>query len=173
MKDRNKTAELLPGIEPAKPAGLEGDGLTHLVSFRLDGQLYALSLNHVECALRMVAVTPVPEAPPWVLGVIDMHGQITPVVDLRQRFGQPPKEPTLDDRLLVVQALEQTVALMVDEVTEVLEVPAHQVGPPAEPLSQSRPLAAVIRGDGGLILVLDATRLLPPRIADWGMQVAE
>jgi purine-binding chemotaxis protein CheW len=110
----------------------------------------------------MVAVTPVPEAPPWVLGVIDLHGRVIPVVDLRQRFDQPPKEPALDDRLLVVQALEQTVALMVDEVTGVLEVPAHQVEPSADPLSQSRPLVAVVRQDEGLLLVLDAARLLPP-----------
>ncbi len=134
----------------------------HLVSFRLGGQLYALPLDHVERALRMVSVTPLPEAPSWVPGVIDLHGRVIPVVDLRQRFDQPPKKLALDDRLLVVQALEQTVALVVDEVTGVLEVPAHQVEPPADPLSQSRPLVAVVRRDEGLVLVLDATRLLPP-----------
>jgi chemotaxis signal transduction protein len=55
---------------------------------------------------------------------------------------------------------------MVDEVTEVLEVPAHQVEPPAAPLSRSRPLAAVIRRDEGLILVLDVSQLLSLQIAD-------
>jgi chemotaxis signal transduction protein len=54
------------------------------------------------------------------------------------------------------------VALVADEVTGVLEVPAHQMEPPADPLSQSRPLVAVVRRDEGLVLVLDATRLLPP-----------
>jgi len=47
-------------------------------------------------------------------------------------------------------------------VTEVLEVPAHQVEPPTDPLSQARPLVALVRQDEGLILVLDATRLLLP-----------
>jgi purine-binding chemotaxis protein CheW len=141
---------------------IERDDLVHLVGFRLGRQLYALPLDHVERALRMVAVTPVPEAPPWATGVIDLHGQVVPVVDLRQRFDQPPKAPALDDCLLVVQTQEQTIALVVDEVTEVLEVPAQQVEPPAEPLSRSRPLVAVVRRGEGLILVLDATRLLPP-----------
>jgi purine-binding chemotaxis protein CheW len=133
----------------------------HFVGFRLDRQSYALPLDHVERALRMVAITPVPEAQPWVPGVINLHGRVIPVVDLRPRFSQPPKAPAPEDRLLVVRVLEQTVALMVDEVTEVLEVPAHQVEPPPEPVSHSRPLAAVIRQDEGLTLILDVAQLLP------------
>ena len=146
---------------PAKPAGPAGGGSVHLVSFRLGRQLYALPLDHVERALRMVAITPVPDAPPWAPGVVDLHGRVIPAVDLRQRFDQPPKEPALDDRLLIVQTKEQTVALMVDEVTGVVEAPAHQIEPATDPLSQSRPLAAAIRCEEELILVLNAARLLP------------
>jgi len=147
-----------PSAEPAEPGG---DGVSHFVGFRLEGQRYALPLDRVERALRMVAATPVPEALPWVAGVINLHGRVVPMVDLRQRFGQPSRKPHLDDRLLVVQAQEQTMALMVDEVTEVLEVPANQVEPAPASLSQSRPLAAVIRRDEELILVLNVARLLP------------
>ncbi len=146
---------------PAEPAGPGGNGVSHFVGFRLDGQRYALPLEHVEMAERMVAATPVPEALPWVAGVINLHGRVIPTVDLRQRFGLPTREPALADRLLVVQAQEQTMALMVDEVTEVLEVPANQVEPAPASLSQSRPLAAVIRRDEELILVLNVARLLP------------
>jgi len=123
-------------------------------------------------AERMVAATPVPEALPWVAGVINLHGRVIPTVDLRQRFGQPTREPALADRLLVVQAQEQTMALMVDEVTEVLEVPANQVEPAPASLSQSRPLAAVIRRDEELILVLNVARLLPSEedVRAWGQE---
>lgn len=145
-----------------KPANPTDSTTLHFVGFRLDRQLYALPLENVERALRMVAVTLVPDVPPWVAGVINLHGQVVPVVDLRRRFGFPSKEPALEDRLLVVQALEQTVALIVDEVTEVLEVPAHQVESPPLSLADARPVAAVIRRDERLVLVLDATRLLPP-----------
>ena len=143
-----------------EPAGPRGDGPAHFVGFRLGGQLDALPLDHVVRALRMVAVTPVPEAPPWVVGAINLHGRVIPVVDLRQRLGQPVREPHRDDRLLIVETVERTMALIVDKVTEVLEVPGHQVGSPPDPLSQSRPLAAVLRRDGDLILVLEVTRLL-------------
>ncbi len=131
------------------------------VTFRLNRQSYALPLDVVERALRMVAVAPVPEGPSWVLGGINLQGQVVPVIDLRRLFGQPAKDPGLHDRLLVVRPLGQTLALVVDEVSEVLEVPGFQVKPPPPPLSRSRILAAVIRRQSELILVLDPEMLLP------------
>ena len=151
-------------MAPAKSAEPTRESAAQFVGFRLDRQCYALPLDHVERALRMVAVTPVPEAPPWVAGVINLHGRVIPMLDLRQRFGQPSREPHPDDRLLVVQTLERTMALMVDEVTEVLEVLAHQVEPSYGFLPDSRPVAAVIRRDEDLILVLDAAGLVPPEV---------
>ena len=66
------------------------------------------------------------------------------------------------------------MSLAVDEVTEVLEAPAHQMEPlSAAPLSQSQPLAAVVRRDEGLTLVLDTARLLPLQIAERGLRSAE
>ena len=93
------------------------DAPAQFVSFRLDRRLYALALDQVDTVLRMVAVTPVPEAPPWAMGVINLHGQVLPVVDLRQQFGQPAIEPRLSDRLLVVRTQGGTVAFKVDEVS--------------------------------------------------------
>jgi purine-binding chemotaxis protein CheW len=141
--------------------------LTHFVSFRLGRQQYAFPLANVERALRMVAVTPVPQAPPWVAGVLNLHGQVVPVVDLRQQLGHPVREFQPDDRLLVVSAWDRTMVLVVDQVGQVLTMPAAQVTSSAEPLSRSRPLSAVIREGEDLILVLDAARLLPADAADW------
>ena len=149
------------GTASGEPAKLGPEGPAHFVCFRLGSQRYALPLDHVEQALRMVAVTPVLEAPAWLAGVINLHGRVIPVADLRLRFGHPARTPALSDRLLIVQTPGRRVACIVDEVTAVLEMPAHQVTPPPEPLSRSRPLAAVLRRDEELILVLDAARLLP------------
>jgi purine-binding chemotaxis protein CheW len=146
---------------PAEPVGPGGNAPARFVSFRLDQRLYALPLDHVERALRMVAITPVPEAPPWVAGVIDLQGRVIPVVDLRQRFGQESGGIGADDRLLIVEMKERTMAAMVNEVEEVLEVPAHQLKPSSELMPDSRPLAAVIRRDEDLILVLDTVQLFP------------
>ena len=172
-KARPVEPEHRPDPAPAEPVGLAGDGLARLVSFRLNQHLYALPLVHVERVLRMVAVTPVPEAPPWVSGVIDLHGQVISVLDLRRRFGQPPVPLHPDQRLLIVPTQERTLAVIVDEVTEVLEVPAQQLESSSDLVPDSRPLAAVIRHNGDLVLVLDATRLLPASIAEFGLQIAD
>jgi predicted flap endonuclease-1-like 5' DNA nuclease len=69
--------------------------------------------------------------------------------------------------LLIVRAAEQTLALVVDQVEQVLSVPVGEVQAPAQPLSRSRPLSAVIRRDDELIIVLDAARLLPAEAEGW------
>jgi purine-binding chemotaxis protein CheW len=143
-------------------AGLTGpDAQQQYVTFSFAHQSYALPLDKVERVVRMVAIAPVPEAPPWFSGVIDLHGSVVPVLDLRQRFGHPGSQGNPDDRLVIIRLESGTLALVADEVTEVLDVPAQQLEKPPKALAGSRPLAAVIRCDDGLTLVLDAEHLLP------------
>lgn len=150
-----------PGTYHSYPQAQLQETMRTYVVFCVDQQRYALPLEHVKRALRMVALTPVPDAPVWVNGVINMAGQVIPVIDLRQRLGHPQREPEIEDRLLVVQIQAQTVALVVDEVLQVLELALHQAAPPPPALALSRPLVATIQQAEGLILVLDAARLLP------------
>ncbi len=74
------------------------------VTFRVAGQIYGLPLQHVERVLRMVAVSPVPEAAPYVMGAIDLHGHVVAVVDMRARLGHPARPPSMDEALHVVTA---------------------------------------------------------------------
>jgi len=158
-----QTAELSEAGEesPMNPAEAGAKETGSFVVFRLNGERLALPLEEVELALRMVSVTPVPDAPPWVIGVIDLHGRVIPVTDLRERLGHPAKEPHLNDRLLVMSLAERTFALVVDEVTEVLELPGSEVGILPDPLGDSRYLKAVVRREDGLILILDSASLFP------------
>jgi purine-binding chemotaxis protein CheW len=144
----------------AKPSQSE-DKSCHYVVFKIDRQHYALPLDHVIRAVRMVAFTPVPDAPHSVLGIINMAGQMLPVIDLRRLFGQTDKPLELEDLLLIIQIQGQTVAVIVDEVLSILELTSTQVQSPPSAVSQSRFLAAAVRQDDMMILVLDASRLLP------------
>lgn len=142
-----------PVIGEAQPAA------RHYVVFRLDLHHYALPLTQVARAVRMVAVTPVPDEPPWILGVINMAGQVLPVIDLRQRFAYPPRPPTLTHRLLIVHTTSQNLALMVDDVLKVLEPKLTQLEAAPLALAHSQALRATIREEDRLILVLDAEQL--------------
>lgn len=151
--------ELIPTFEALK--GEDLDPPRHFVSFRLGTQLYALPLGDVESAVRMVALTPLPEAPSWVAGAVNFHGSVVPALDLRKRLGGETRKPRPDDYLLLVKGFERAVALIVDEVTEIVEVPARQVESPSGPLARSRSLAGMIRREEELILILDPGRLVP------------
>ena len=143
-----------------KPIQSEDQSRNYVV-FRIDRQHYALPLDHVIRAVRMVAFTPVPDMPHSVLGIINMAGQILPVVDLRRLFGQGDKRPELQDLLLIVQIQDQTAAVMVDEVLNILELVPEQIQSPPAAVSQSRFLAAAVRHEDLMILLLDASHLLP------------
>ena len=128
----------------------------HAVIFQIEGHHYALPLPNVERVLRMCAVTPVPEFPAWMPGVIDLHGEIVPVVDIGQRFGLPPRPIHPDARLLIVRTADQILALITDEVSEVLEIPVQEIILPPNLQENMHMLAGMIRWEDELILVLEA-----------------
>src|SRR6266702_6864069 len=92
-----------------------------LVVFSLDGQRYALHLSAVERVVRTVLVTPLPGAPLIVLGVINAHGRIIPVIDVRRRFGLSSRETTLSDSLILAHTPRRMVALGADSTEGLLE----------------------------------------------------
>jgi purine-binding chemotaxis protein CheW len=128
----------------------------------MDGREHALPVEDVVEVLRMVAATPLPEAPPWVCGVINLRGRVIPLIDLRSRLGAPRREPDLSTPIIAVQANDVAAGLVVDEVVEVLALPREAVDSPdrvtaAAPASA---LSGVARRGDRLILVLDPQRLL-------------
>ncbi len=129
------------------------------VIFRIGMQRYALPLAVVERVVRMVSIVPVPETPPWLIGVIDLHGRLIPVIDLRDRLGHPVRNIHPDDRLLVLSLTERSVALAVDEASDILICPDSLEEVLPDPFRQSPYLKAIIRSEDGLILVLDPNNL--------------
>jgi purine-binding chemotaxis protein CheW len=101
--------------------------LNQLVAFILGEQQYALPLTTVQRVVRMVEVTPLPSAPAVVLGVIDLQGNIIPVMSMRKRFGLPESETSLSDQLIVADTATRRVALVVNSVTGVLERTTEEV----------------------------------------------
>jgi len=126
-----------------------------LVVFRLDEQRYALSLAAVERIVRAVEVTLLPNAPPIVLGAIDVEGHVLPVLDVRRRFGLRRREISPADQFLVARTAPRTVVLVVDEAQGVIErlqdeiIGSSQIAPGLEQFQ------GVVRLDDGLVLIHD------------------
>lgn len=103
-----------------------GDVLA-LAVFVIEGQRYALPVTVVERVLPMVAVSPLPQAPAVVLGVISVHGQVVPVVDFRRRVGLAPRDYGVGSHLLVARTRRRALAIAVDEALGVRDVPPEAV----------------------------------------------
>jgi purine-binding chemotaxis protein CheW len=131
-----------------------------LVLFTLDGQRYALALDGVERALRVVAITPLPAAPAIVLGIIDLAGVVMPVIDLRRRFGLPPRAVRLSDHLIVATAGNRTVALLVDETIGTIEPSAESYAPARTILPRMDLMDGAMKLEDGIVLIHDLARLL-------------
>jgi purine-binding chemotaxis protein CheW len=103
----------------------------------------------------MVAVTPLPKLPAAALGVINVHGQVIPILDIRHRLGFPPKAYGLETHLLVARTTRRTVALPVDEVLGVREIQAAAVTPPETVLPGINHVAGIVTLSDDLLFIHD------------------
>jgi purine-binding chemotaxis protein CheW len=132
----------------------------HYVTFELDEHRYALELQDVVRVINVVSITPLPQAPGIVLGVINNHGQIIPVVNLRRRFNLQERQLELSDRLIVARTPKRSVALLVDAVSGVIEIPPASISTASSILPDTKYIDGAIRLADGLILVHDLAQLL-------------
>ena len=134
---------------------------THVVCFRLEKHFYAIPLEYVDRVLRMVAISPVPEAPEWMMGVIDLQGKVIPVLDLRKRFKMPDQSIHPDNRMIVLHRQGKMYAITADEVTQVAETSKMNSSDKDEITDQTIPLLYVLRQDDHMIMVLDPQKIIP------------
>jgi purine-binding chemotaxis protein CheW len=147
------------GAALERPAEPTSAGRVRLLVFRLNGREHALPLEHIVEIFRMVAVAPLPEAPPWVRGVMDLRGRVIPVIDLRVKLGMPAREPHLSTPIVVVETGGAAAGLVTDEVVEVLALPGEAVEPPDRATGPAGVVTSLARLDGRLLLVLDTEAL--------------
>jgi purine-binding chemotaxis protein CheW len=134
--------------------------LAQLLVFRLDGQRYALALASVERIVRAVEVTPLPNAPAIVLGVVDVAGCVLPVLNLRRRFGLPEREIVPADQLLIARMAGRSVAVVIDEAQSVIEHPASEIVGAAEIVPGLEHVQGVVKLHDGLVLIHDLEKCL-------------
>jgi purine-binding chemotaxis protein CheW len=107
----------------------QGDDI-QVVVFRVGGHEFAFNVFHVQRILRWETPAPLPKAPAFLEGVIQVQGAVVPMIDLRKRFELSDAQLREETRLVVVEAEDLTVAVVVDAVLEVRRVAAEAVTPP-------------------------------------------
>jgi purine-binding chemotaxis protein CheW len=134
--------------------------LRKLVTFSLDHRKFALYVSAVQKIIRVVEVTPLPEAPEIVVGIINMQGQVIPVFDIRMRFRLPARNVQLNDQMIIASATKRTVALLVDSVDDVIEIPEEKIIADEQILPELEYVEGVVKTEGGMVLIHDLEKFL-------------
>lgn len=137
--------------------------LKQLVVFRVGEEGFCIEINKVREINRLVEITKIPESPPFVEGIINLRGELVPVIDLRRRFGfKSAGETNNENRIMVIETEGKLVGYIVDEVREVLRIRASQIEPtPALVTSgvDDRYIKGVASINDRLLIILDSDLL--------------
>ncbi|HUX52915.1 MAG TPA: chemotaxis protein CheW [Williamwhitmania sp.] len=131
-----------------------------IVLFSLDGQHYGLYLAAVDRVVPLVEIISLPKAPDIVMGVINFHGEIIPVINIRKRFNLPIRELELDDQLIIARTSKRLVALVVDLVLDVQELKNSQLVDIKESFHYTNYLAGIAKVDDDIVLIHDLEKFL-------------
>ena len=132
------------------------------VTFQLEDETYGIDVMQIREVLRSADISPVPGAPAFVLGIINLRGNVVTVIDTRVRFGLPSAE--IDDlsRIIVIESEAQVVGILVDSVAEVVDLHLSEIdsAPNVGNEESSRYIQGVANFDNNLLIVVDLNKLL-------------
>jgi purine-binding chemotaxis protein CheW len=134
--------------------------LEQLAVFRVDDGRYALPLATVARIVRAVETTPLPRAPATVVGVIDVHGEVLPVLNLRRKLQLAEREITPSDHFLIARTERRTLVLVIDRPEAVIEVPAVEIVNTNAIESCPEQFRGIVKLPDGLVLIHDLEKFL-------------
>lgn len=137
-----------------------------LVVFEVGQRAYGLRVEQVIEVLRMAAIAPLPDTPPWLAGMLNFRGQMIPVMDLRTRLGAPWQTPGLNTPIIVVAAGQRVAGLIADVVREVISIPGAALRVPDTLAAQAPIVTALTPVRQRLVALLDLERLLFSHTSD-------
>jgi purine-binding chemotaxis protein CheW len=149
-------------VKGQKEMKAQTEELLQLVSFNIGQEEFGLGIQSIQEINRMVEITRVPNSPDFVSGVINLRGKVIPIINLRKRFGFPPKENDKNTRIIVVELGSMVVGFVVDAVSEVLRIPKNITEPPPSIVAGigSEYITAVAKLENRLLILLDLERIL-------------
>lgn len=133
-----------------------------LACFKVGPELYALDIMRIKEIIRPQKLTPVPKAPAFIEGVINLRGSVIPVADMRKRFDQPIDTENRKNRIVICSLVGKLIGLLVDEVTEVKRFGRKEIAPSPQFIqgAQADYFLGVARRGDDLIMLIDLEKVL-------------
>jgi purine-binding chemotaxis protein CheW len=138
-------------------------GSRELIAFRIGEQEFCVNIMSVREIRGWTPATPLPHAPPYVLGVINLRGVVLPIVDLASRLGMTPAEPTARHVIIVAQVGQRVIGMLVDAVSDILTVVDDDIQPTPEISSELEKQYArgILAIDKRMICMIELFTLFP------------
>ncbi len=135
-----------------------------VIIFQLMDKEYAIGVDTVQSIEKLLSITRVPKTPSYVRGVLNLRGVVTPIVDLRERFGLNNKEMDDNTRIIIVALEEFEVGLIVDAANDVLDIPIESIEPQPEVVGsvESDFISGVAKIGKRLLVMLNLEKVLEP-----------
>ncbi|HAK60421.1 MAG TPA: chemotaxis protein CheW [Nitrospiraceae bacterium] len=133
----------------------------HLVTFTLEKEEFAVDIDRVQEIIRVGQITPVPNTPEFIDGVINLRGKVIPVFNLRRRLNLAEGALTKHSRIMIVETKTRVLGMLVDAVQQVLWLPAASVeAPPEEAGRTTAKVKGIGKLESRLIMLMDLDRVL-------------
>ena len=138
------------------------DPILQWVNFRLDNETYGINVMQVQEVLRYTEIAPVPGAPAYVLGIINLRGNVVTVIDTRQRFGLSSAPVTDNTRIVIIEADKQVVGILVDSVAEVVYLRQSEVetAPNVGNEESAKFIQGVCNKNGELLILVELDKMM-------------
>lgn len=138
------------------------DEVLQWVTYRLGDETYGINVMQVQEVLRHTEIAPVPGAPDYVLGIINLRGNVVTVIDTRARFGLPSADTSDNTRIVIIESEEQVVGILVDSVAEVVYLKSSEIdsAPNVGTEESAKFIQGVSNRDGELLILVDLNKLL-------------
>jgi purine-binding chemotaxis protein CheW len=138
------------------------DEVLQWVTFKLDSETYGINVMQVQEVLRYSEIAPVPGAPLYVLGIINLRGNVVTVIDTRSRFGLESSEISDNTRVVIIESEKQVIGILVDSVAEVVYLRASEIdlAPNVGNDESAKFIQGVSNREGELLILVDLNKLL-------------
>jgi len=140
----------------------ENDPILQWVTYQLEEETYGINVMQVQEVLRITEIAPVPGAPTYVIGIINLRGNVVTVIDTRSRFGLMSKESDEQSRIIIVEVNGNVIGMLVDSVAEVVYLHQSEIdtAPSVSNDDSSRFIQGVCSRDENLLILVDVDKLL-------------
>jgi purine-binding chemotaxis protein CheW len=141
---------------------VDSDEMLQWVTFKLENETYGVNVMQVQEVLRYSDIAPVPGAPPYVLGIINLRGSVVTVIDTRSRFGLMPADITDNTRVVIIESDKQVIGILVDSVAEVVYMKASEIelAPNVGTDESAKFIKGVCNRESELLILVDLDKLL-------------